>query len=316
MNYSIQKTMTIEPDAKTWYATSAQRMTAFVVVSVAVHGLGILLPAGGDSNAWNKGPVPLFSVALIAGKTQEITKPSAYTTPTRTAERKEATTRSNRMASNAGASQSAAHGRTPRGADKDAPGVASRHTAPPRSKHSMPNGSTSDDDNTKPREENNATVAVGTLKDAPPAAHKEVDTEKNVKAQTEKMSTRTEATHQANATMSSTTSVDADASGSTNNRTLLVGKIAEQLQALVAKHLNYPLLARRRGWEGDVLLGLRIDKNGRFQEIKVLRSSGYGLLDQAAVRALSRTAEELPSLLLSFYDPLTLELPVTYRLYD
>jgi periplasmic protein TonB len=44
----------------------------------------------------------------------------------------------------------------------------------------------------------------------------------------------------------------------------------------------YPPLARRRGWEGEVLLRVRVGKDGAPIEVVVERSSGQRLLDRAA----------------------------------
>lgn len=44
----------------------------------------------------------------------------------------------------------------------------------------------------------------------------------------------------------------------------------------------YPSLAKRRGWEGTVLLRVRVDTNGRPREVLIERSSGHVLLDRSA----------------------------------
>lgn len=44
----------------------------------------------------------------------------------------------------------------------------------------------------------------------------------------------------------------------------------------------YPSLARRRGWEGTVLLRVRVGADGRPTEVLIERSSGHGLLDRSA----------------------------------
>jgi protein TonB len=44
----------------------------------------------------------------------------------------------------------------------------------------------------------------------------------------------------------------------------------------------YPPIAIRRGWEGTVLLRVRVDANGRPLEVQVERSSGYAALDRGA----------------------------------
>jgi protein TonB len=49
---------------------------------------------------------------------------------------------------------------------------------------------------------------------------------------------------------------------------------------------RYPELAKQRGWEGDVLLRLMIDETGKVTEVTVERTSGYKILDAAAVNAI------------------------------
>jgi protein TonB len=49
---------------------------------------------------------------------------------------------------------------------------------------------------------------------------------------------------------------------------------------------EYPRLARRRGYQGTVLLDVLVDKTGRVKELRVEESSGHGSLDRAAKRAV------------------------------
>ena len=51
----------------------------------------------------------------------------------------------------------------------------------------------------------------------------------------------------------------------------------------------YPLLARRLGKEGRVVLKLLIDKNGTLQDIEVIETSGFGFTE-AAVAAIKKSA--------------------------
>jgi periplasmic protein TonB len=57
-------------------------------------------------------------------------------------------------------------------------------------------------------------------------------------------------------------------------------------------HLNpapdYPAVARRRGYEGTVLLDVLVDREGRAAEVKVAQSSGYALLDRSALTNVRR----------------------------
>jgi periplasmic protein TonB len=48
----------------------------------------------------------------------------------------------------------------------------------------------------------------------------------------------------------------------------------------------YPALARRKGWEGMVMVRVEVGADGRVESAHVARGSGYGVLDQAAVRAV------------------------------
>jgi protein TonB len=49
---------------------------------------------------------------------------------------------------------------------------------------------------------------------------------------------------------------------------------------------QYPLLARRRGYQGKVLLELLVRKDGKVGSIRLARSSGYEALDRAAIKGV------------------------------
>ncbi|HUE72428.1 MAG TPA: energy transducer TonB [Pirellulaceae bacterium] len=51
---------------------------------------------------------------------------------------------------------------------------------------------------------------------------------------------------------------------------------------------EFPALAQQNGWYGTVLLKLWIDEEGRVTDVRVEKSSGYGVLDAAAVNAVKR----------------------------
>jgi protein TonB len=51
---------------------------------------------------------------------------------------------------------------------------------------------------------------------------------------------------------------------------------------------EYPLQARRRGQQGNVVLYVLVEANGRTSDVIVQRSSGYAVLDQAAERAVAK----------------------------
>ncbi|MCX8018187.1 MAG: energy transducer TonB, partial [Rhodocyclaceae bacterium] len=58
--------------------------------------------------------------------------------------------------------------------------------------------------------------------------------------------------------------------------------------AALTKEEFYPRAAIEQGWEGRVVLLLSLDDGGRVRGIEVAGSSGYPLLDDAALRAATR----------------------------
>lgn len=92
-------------------------------------------------------------------------------------------------------------------------------------------------------------------------------------------------------------------------------EVRARIGEAVETYFYYPPLARRRGWEGEVVVGLRVDADGRISAIEVVASSGYRVLDSAAVDSLTRLARlpesgDLPEA------GIELTLPVRYRLLD
>jgi len=50
----------------------------------------------------------------------------------------------------------------------------------------------------------------------------------------------------------------------------------------------YPSVARRRGYEGTVLLEVLVDEEGRVADLQVADSSGHAVLDRVAVHSVRR----------------------------
>ena len=93
-------------------------------------------------------------------------------------------------------------------------------------------------------------------------------------------------------------------------RNYLLGELRDQL----SRYLTYPQRARRRGWEGEVLLELDISTQGQLQNIQLVHSSGYAPLDRSALKSLSQVDKlHLPSTAI-LQQAVSLQLPVVYRL--
>jgi periplasmic protein TonB len=89
-----------------------------------------------------------------------------------------------------------------------------------------------------------------------------------------------------------------------------------ELQTRLSKHLTYPNRARRRGWQGNVMLGLHIDENGQFNNVRLIHSSGYSLLDNSALSAIAKLGFISRSDTLGAAQAMDLQLPVRYRLQE
>ncbi len=51
---------------------------------------------------------------------------------------------------------------------------------------------------------------------------------------------------------------------------------------------QYPALAQRRGWQGTVILAVRVLEDGKADNVRLHESSGYKLLDKAARKAVQK----------------------------
>jgi len=78
---------------------------------------------------------------------------------------------------------------------------------------------------------------------------------------------------------------------------------------------EYPALARRRGWEGLVVLQVRVEKDGTPSAVVILESSGHNILDRAAQEAIQRWRfKPAQSGLLTFAS--TVNIPVRFQLIE
>jgi periplasmic protein TonB len=89
-------------------------------------------------------------------------------------------------------------------------------------------------------------------------------------------------------------------------------RLVSEITLHLGDHLSYPPLARRRGWQGTVTLRCQISSNGVLSQRSVAMSSGYPLLDQAALRALERIKQITPTAIVP--DGLELNIPITFLL--
>ncbi len=79
---------------------------------------------------------------------------------------------------------------------------------------------------------------------------------------------------------------------------------------IVQRHINYPPIARRMGWEGKVLVSFVLEPNGDIRNLKVLKSSGYEVLDKEALDVIRRSYRDFPKPPVS----VVVKLPINFRL--
>ena len=63
------------------------------------------------------------------------------------------------------------------------------------------------------------------------------------------------------------------------------GKGVEKITCLSCLKPKYPKIALKRGYEGILKLKILISKNGEVSDIKVIKSSGYTILDKSGIDA-------------------------------
>lgn len=93
-------------------------------------------------------------------------------------------------------------------------------------------------------------------------------------------------------------------------------QIQSQLLTELKRYFEYPLLARRRGWEGTVWLEFIVMPDGVLERIHVAQGSGYDALDDSALNALRRVGRLPEASAWLNGHALDVELPVIYRLQE
>lgn len=114
-------------------------------------------------------------------------------------------------------------------------------------------------------------------------------------------------------------SIPPSAAASTDRQVVLQASSSTSLLELnilewLQRHRRYPRSALRSRLQGDVGVRFVIDRQGRLLSAEVVSSSGYKLLDQAALELLQRAQPYPLPPLDPGVDRLELSLPVAYRL--
>lgn len=101
-----------------------------------------------------------------------------------------------------------------------------------------------------------------------------------------------------------------------NEIALLNNNMVDYLSSEFKVRFKYPVLARKRGWQGEVLINLDINRHGKIARIAVQRSSGFLILDHNAVATFRLIGEISPGLARKLITDHHLSIPVVYQLTD
>ena len=93
-------------------------------------------------------------------------------------------------------------------------------------------------------------------------------------------------------------------------------RIQQQLHARLKFFHHYPRIAIRNSWHGQVDLAIRVQANGELGKIYVIQSSGYNLLDKAAIKSVQQVAVLPDAGYWLNGQPIDVILPVIYQLSD
>lgn len=77
----------------------------------------------------------------------------------------------------------------------------------------------------------------------------------------------------------------------------------------------YPMIARREGYEGTVLMNVEVLSSGDCGRVEIIKSSGYSILDEAALKSV-RKWKFKPARLRSTLVTVWVEIPIRFDLED
>lgn len=87
---------------------------------------------------------------------------------------------------------------------------------------------------------------------------------------------------------------------------------AKGVQQKIAERISFPFAAKENGWEGVVMLSLKILSDGQLNDVSVKESSGHSIFDSDAVNTAKIVAPYAPFPVEMEMDEVTVSIPVTY----
>lgn len=86
------------------------------------------------------------------------------------------------------------------------------------------------------------------------------------------------------------------------------------LWSAISKFKKYPRIAQTRGWQGETVIELSLDADGKLKSKKVVKSSGYDILDQQGLEMVEKALPfpEPPEALRN--GSFTIRVPIPFKL--
>lgn len=110
---------------------------------------------------------------------------------------------------------------------------------------------------------------------------------------------------------------DGSAKNPGESRTTLSAQASSETFGKEGKYQNpppqYPSLAERNGWEGTVMLKVFVEREGRASQVLIDRSSGFKVLDKAALKTVQKWQFE-PGRLSSAVVASWIKIPIRFRI--
>lgn len=93
------------------------------------------------------------------------------------------------------------------------------------------------------------------------------------------------------------------------------GGSAEMVK-FIQKHVKYPKKARKKGWTGKTFLKFIVDSSGKVIEPSIMKSSGYSILDDEAIRVVGLMPNWTPGTQNNKKVSVYFNLPLNFALKD
>ncbi|MGQ9744427.1 MAG: energy transducer TonB [Dissulfurimicrobium sp.] len=85
-------------------------------------------------------------------------------------------------------------------------------------------------------------------------------------------------------------SVDQTASNIEGQKDRYIKEHFAYIRDLIMQNLSYPMMARKMGWSGRVVVSFTVLDDGHVEDIKVVETSGFNILDKNAIKTIEKTA--------------------------